>query len=77
MDGLEERTAKIEGTVSQMNERLNHLGDEMLQLRDEMKSIRDEMKSNFKWTLAIIFGSWITIIGTFIGFFIALLDKLP
>ena len=70
MDGLEERTAKIEGTVSQMNERLNHPGDEIIQLRDEMKS-------NFKWILAIILGSWITIIGTFIGFFIPLLNKLP
>ena len=70
MNGLEERTAKIEGTVSQMNERLNHPGDEIIQLRDEMKS-------NFKWILAIILGSWITIIGTFIGFFIPLLNKLP
>ena len=77
----EERMAKIEGTVSQMNERLNHLGDEIMQLRSEMKEeireLRSETKLNFRWTLAIILASWITMIGTFVGFFIALLDKLP
>ena len=82
---------KIEGIVSQMNERLNHLGDEIIQIRDdtksmenslrsEMKSIenslRSEMNTNFRWTLAIIFGSWITIIGTFVAFFLALFNKL-
>lgn len=88
---MNERIAKIEGTVSQMNDRLNHLGDEIIQLRGDMKSmevsirsdmksmetsLRDDIKSNFKWTLAILFGSWITIIGTFVGFFLILLNKL-
>jgi len=95
----------IEGIVSQMNERLNHLGDEIIQLRGEIIQLRDDMKSmenslrsemksirvdmksmenslrsdmntNFRWALTIIFGSWITIIGTFVAFFLALFNKL-
>ena len=88
---MNERLNHLEGTVSQMNERLNHLGDEIMQIRGDMKSmenslrsdmnnmensLRSDMYTNFRWTLAIIFGSWITIIGTFVAFFLALFNKL-
>ncbi len=71
-NNLEQRVANIEGTVSQMNERLNHLGDEMIGLRGEINGIREKIDSNFKWLIFMILSSWITIIGTFIGFFIAM-----
>ena len=81
MDNLEQRVANIEGTVSQMSERLNDTNLRMNHLSDNMKemetSLSKKIDSNFKWTLAIILASWITMIGTFVGFFIALLDKLP
>jgi archaellum component FlaC len=39
---VEERVAKIEGIVEQMNERLNHIETDLGDLREEMKSeIRD------------------------------------
>jgi predicted nucleic acid-binding Zn-ribbon protein len=39
---IEERVAKIEGIVEQMNERLNHIETDLGDLREEMKSeIRD------------------------------------
>jgi len=76
MNGLEERVAKIEGAVSQMNERLNHLGNEITGLRGEMrdmeKSLRAEIRSNFKWMLGILIPMWVTIIGTFVGLFLTL-----
>ena len=65
MNGLEERVAKLEGTVSQMNERLNHLGREISELRAEIRS-------NFRWMLGILIPMWVTIIGTFVGLFLTL-----
>ena len=44
MNGLEERVAKIEGAVSQMNERLNHLGNEITGLRGEMKEMEKSLR---------------------------------
>jgi predicted nuclease with TOPRIM domain len=39
---VEERVAKIEGIVEQMNERLNHIESDLSTLREEMKTeIRD------------------------------------
>ena len=77
MNGLEERVANIEGTVSQMNERMNHLGDEIKGLRGEMKSmetslrgemksmetsLRTEISSSRNWTIGLIITMWVTII---------------
>lgn len=47
--------AKIEGAVSQLNERLNHFGE-------EIRDLRKEIKSNFKWTLGIFISMWISVI---------------
>ena len=55
MNGLEERIAKIEGIVSQINERLNHLGDEIMGLRGEISSSRN-------WTIGLIISMWVTVI---------------
>jgi len=56
---VEERLAKIEGTVSQMDKRLNHFGE-------DIKEIRRDIKTNFKWTLGILIPMWVTIIGSII-----------
>lgn len=50
MNGLEERVARIEGIVSQMNERLNHFSDELRSLRS--------------WTLGILIPMWVSIVLT-------------
>jgi tetrahydromethanopterin S-methyltransferase subunit B len=49
---IEERVAKIEGIIEQMNERLNH--------------IETSLRSNFKWTIGIMITMWVTIILTII-----------
>ena len=81
-DDIEERMAKLEGTVSQMNERLNDINDRfndmnvrMNHLGDEITGLREKIDSNFKWLLLILLGSWITTIGTFVGFFLIILNK--
>ena len=61
MNGLEERIAKIEGIVSQINERLNHLGDEIMGLRGEITSIRGEITNSRNWTIGLIITMWVTI----------------
>lgn len=56
----EERIAKVEGIVSQMNERLNHL-------REETRELRNDIKKNFRWTLGLLIPMWVTIIGSIFG----------
>lgn len=56
----EERIAKVEGIVGQMNERLNHL-------REETRELRDDIKKNFRWTLGLLIPMWVTIIGSIFG----------
>lgn len=88
---LEERVARIEGTLEQMNERLNHLSDEQVYLKQQIDRmnenlndringleirINDRMDKQFKWTLAIVMGSWITLMGTMITLFGIMFHKL-
>ena len=48
---LEERIAKIEGILEQINERLNHFGAEL-----------GDLRKDFRWILGIILTMWVTII---------------
>jgi archaellum component FlaC len=70
---MEERIAKIEGILEQINERLNHFGTELGDLRKEMNGkfmqidgrfgrLEADIKTNFRWTVGIILTVWVTII---------------
>lgn len=63
---LEERVAKMEGTLEQMSDRLNHIESDIRELRGQMNAntneLRDRIDSNFKWTLGILISMWVTII---------------
>jgi predicted nucleic acid-binding Zn-ribbon protein len=72
---IEERVAKIEGTIEQMNERLNHIETDLRDLRSDLGTLREETKSeirdlsqkiesNFKWTMGLMLTMWVTIILT-------------
>jgi tetrahydromethanopterin S-methyltransferase subunit G len=63
MAQLEERMAKIEGIVGQMNERLNHLESELSSLRSELLQ---EIRGNFRWTLGLLITMWVTLILAFL-----------
>ncbi len=52
---LEERMARIEGIVEQMDKRLNHIEDEIVE-------IRKDLNNRFFWLLGVQISMWITII---------------
>lgn len=86
MNGLEERVAKIEGTLEQIGKRLdsidkrfesidarlNHLSDKM---DEKFNYLSDKIDSNFKSVVKIMLGilipMWVSIIGAIIALFIA------
>jgi peptidoglycan hydrolase CwlO-like protein len=70
---LEERVAKIEGILEQMDKRLNHLESEIRDLRayveSEIRSLRGEisdlrrdLNNRFLWILGVQITMWVTII---------------
>jgi tetrahydromethanopterin S-methyltransferase subunit G len=58
VESLEERIARIEGILNQMDKRLNHLETEVVELSDKIDR-------NFRWTigimLSILIPMWVTI----------------
>jgi predicted nucleic acid-binding Zn-ribbon protein len=78
---IDERVAKIEGIIEQMNERLNHIETDLRDLRSDLGTLREETKSeirelrssltqkiesNFKWTMGLMITMWVSIILTII-----------
>ena len=70
---MEERVARIEGIVEQMDKRLNHIESEIRDLRSEMRSeirdlrgeigdLRRDLNSRFFWLLGVQISMWLTII---------------
>jgi predicted RNase H-like nuclease (RuvC/YqgF family) len=70
---LEERVARIEGILEQMDKRLNHLESEIRDLRvyveSEIKGLRGEigdlrrdLNNRFLWILGVQITIWVTII---------------
>jgi chaperonin cofactor prefoldin len=59
---LEERVAKIEGILEQVDKRLNHLESEIRELRDEVRELRRDLNSRFFWLLGVQISMWVTII---------------
>ena len=65
MPELEERQARMEGILEQMDKRISSL-EERLEaglnsLRAEMGSLRTEMHSNFRWMVGIMVTAWVTL----------------
>jgi hypothetical protein len=67
-NSLEERIARIEGILDQMDKRLNHIESEVRDLRSELRSeIRDlkrDLNYRFYWLLGVQLSMWVTIILT-------------
>ena len=54
---MEEKMARLEGIMEQMDKRLNHI-------ETEISELRTEINSNFKWTLGLLIPMWVSIIAT-------------
>jgi len=52
---LEERVARIEGILEQMDKRLNHM-------ESEIRDLRKDLSNRFYWLLGIQISMWVTII---------------
>ncbi len=59
---LEERMAKIEGNIEQMNKRFNHLESDLRDLKDDLRDLRRDLNNRFFWLLGVQISMWITII---------------
>jgi hypothetical protein len=53
--GLEERVARIEGILEQMDKRLNHI-------ESELRDLRKDLNNRFLWILGVLITMWVTII---------------
>jgi len=62
VSGVEERVARIEGILEQMNERFNHLEGRIQALEGRIDALDSKLDSHFRWTLAFIMGMWVTVI---------------
>lgn len=65
MPELEERQAKIEGTLEQLEKRVSRIEAELDEIRKELDSIRREISTNFRWSV----GMWITIMLAIVGLY--------
>ncbi|MFZ8795714.1 MAG: hypothetical protein ACO2O2_17785 [Acidilobaceae archaeon] len=52
---LEERVARIEGILEQMDKRLNHI-------ESELRDLRRDLNNRFLWILGVLITMWVTII---------------
>jgi chromosome segregation ATPase len=59
---LEERVARIEGILEQMDKRLNHIESELRDLRSEIGDLRRDLNNRFLWILGVLITMWVTII---------------
>lgn len=68
MPEIEERQARIEGILEQIDKRVTSLENmfrtEMSQVRSEISKVHNEIASFFKWAVGIMITMWITIILT-------------
>jgi hypothetical protein len=52
---LEERVARIEGILEQMDKRLNHI-------ESKLRDLRRDLNNRFLWILGVLITMWVTII---------------
>jgi predicted nucleic acid-binding Zn-ribbon protein len=73
VSGLEERVARIEGILEQMDKRMNHMETEVRglrvyveaeirELRRELDELRRDLNTRFFWLLGVQISMWVTII---------------
>lgn len=71
-----ERLAKVEGIVSQISERLNHVETRLNHLGEKIDEKIDELRkesaTNFRWIVGIILFTWVSSLATFISLFLRL-----
>ncbi|MDI6886914.1 MAG: hypothetical protein QMD22_11380 [archaeon] len=62
---MEERIARVEGTLEQMDKRLNHV-------ETEISELRSDLKTNFRWMVGLIVATWALIISMWVTIIMAI-----
>ena len=72
---LEQRVSRLEGAYEQVDRRLSDLNSAIESLRTDMRAeigeLRRDMDRNFTTLLFFVGGSWVTMMATMIGLFLA------
>ena len=64
--GLEERMAKIEGILEQVDKRIGSMENRLNRLEDRLNRLETRLQAQFRWMLGILITMWVTIILTVI-----------
>lgn len=86
-ESFEERLARVEGILVQMDKRLNHLESDVAELRRDIARLRDDMNrrfdsmnrrfdSLFKWLIGLMGVMWSTIMATLLPMLFAVLGLI-
>ena len=74
--GVEERLARIEGILEQMDRRINGLVHRMNRLEERLGRLEDRVFSLFRWTVGLIVAMWVTVMCTLIPILLRLLGAM-
>lgn len=69
MPELEERQAKIEGVLEQVEKRVSRIEVELADLRKDLIDLRKEMHSNFRWLVGIMVSTWLAVMLAVLGLY--------
>ena len=72
MTTIEERVSQLEGTYEQVDRRLDNIDSRLSELNQSLSSLRGETNSRLNTLLAVMIGSWATLVVGIIAGLIAL-----
>ncbi len=68
---LEQRVSRLEGAYEQVDRRLSDLNGGIESVRSEVSTLRQEMDRKLTALVLFMGGSWVTLMGTIIGLYLA------
>lgn len=69
MSELEERHAKIEGILEQLEKRVSRIEVQLDEFRKELGELKKEMHTNFRWLVGMWVTTWVTTMLAIIGLY--------
>ena len=61
---IEERTAKVEGILEQMDKRLTNIEGEIVRINNWFEQVNNRIDKKFNWLMGIMITMWISLIIT-------------
>jgi tetrahydromethanopterin S-methyltransferase subunit G len=60
----EERTARVEGILEQMDKRLTNIEGEIVRINHQFEQVNNRIDQKFNWLMGIMITMWISLIIT-------------